>query len=155
MFLISLTLCFISLGLCISNHEILSYMKKNGSWIFYEEREDIKIYIYEKKELPIIKIERKLNLDITRDEIFKTILDIENYNNMFTDKSLYSEFLTSVSDTVFVYQKTKNYIPFIRNRHLIFKLYQVDENILQWVIVNKDNRLYRLKTIFVLKLGPI
>ena len=55
---------------------------------------------------------------------------------------MYSEFVTTISDTIFGYQKTKNYIPFIRNRHLIFKLYQLSKNRLEWTILDKNNQLY-------------
>ena len=48
MFLISTLLFFISWGLCIPNHEILSHMKKNGPWVLYDEYKDITIYMYEK-----------------------------------------------------------------------------------------------------------
>jgi len=130
-------------------------MKKNGPWILYEESEDTKVYFYENEELPIVKVERKLSLSITKDQIFKTILDIENYNSVITNKNLYSEFVIADSDTLFGYQKTKNYVPFIRDRHLIFKLYPVDENRLQWVIVKKDSQLYdkfkhrRIKELYI------
>ena len=92
---------------------------------------------------------------MSKDEIFTTILNVENYNNVLTDKKLYSEFVTADSDTVFGYQKTKNYIPFIRNRHLIFKLYKIDDNRLEWSIIDNDNKLYdrfkhrRIKTLEV------
>ena len=142
MFLTSILLCFISYALCISNNEILLHMEKNASWIFYEEHEGIKIYIYENEELPIIKIEKELDPSITKNQIFETILNLENYNNILTDKNLYSEFVTTISDTIFGYQKTKNYIPFIRNRHLIFKLYQLSKNRLEWTILDKNNQLY-------------
>lgn len=142
MVLISILLCFISCALCISNNEILLRMAKNAPWILYEEREDIKVYVYENKELPIVKIEKELNPTITKNQIFETILNLENYNNILTDKNLYSEFITAISDTVFGYQKTKNYIPFIRNRHLIFKLYQLSQNRLEWTILDQNNQLY-------------
>ena len=46
-------------------------------------------------------------------------------------------------------------MPFIRDRHLIFKLYPIDENRLQWVIINKDSQLYskfkhrRIKELYI------
>ena len=127
---------------CMQNHDILTYMEKNGPWILYEEHKDINIYMYDNPNLPIVKIEKTLDSSLSKNEIFNTILNIENYNNVLTDKKIYSEFVTVDSDTSFGYQKTKNYIPFIRNRHLIFKLYQVDDNRLEWSIIDNDNQLY-------------
>ena len=140
--MISIVSNLIGFGLCISNSEILNYMENKNPWILYSEQQDLKTYIYDDKELQIVKIEKKLNPDITKDQIFETILNLKNYNNVLTDKKLHSEFVKAVSDTVFGYQKTKNYIPFTRNRHLVFKLYQVNENRLEWIIIDKNNRLY-------------
>jgi len=126
----------------MQNHDILAYMEKNGPWILHEERKDINIYMYDNPNLSIVKIEKILDSSLSKHEIFSTILNIENYNNVLTDKKIYSEFVTVDSDTSFGYQKTKNYIPFVRNRHLIFKLYKVHGNRLEWSIVNSDNQLY-------------
>ena len=132
----------ISSVLCMQNYNILTYMEKNGPWILYEEHKDINIYMYDNSGPPIVKIEKTLDSSLSKNEIFSTILNIENYNNVLTDKKIYSEFVTVDSDTSFGYQRTKNYIPFVRNRHLIFKLYKVDDNRLEWSIIDNDNKLY-------------
>ena len=142
MFLVITIFFSINLVLCMQNHDILPYMEKNGPWILYEEHKNINIYMYDNPNLPIVKIEKTLDSSLSKNKIFDTILNIENYNNILTDKKIYSEFVTIDSDTSFGYQKTKNYIPFVRNRHLIFKLYKIDDNKLEWVIVDQSNKMY-------------
>ena len=142
MYLISIIFYFFNLLFCISNNDILLHMKKDNSWIFYDSYKDVNIYMYDNSSLPIVKVERVLNSSLSKDKVFNTILNIENYNNILTDKKIYSEFVAIDSDTSFGYQKTKNYIPFVRNRHLIFKLYKIDDNKLEWVIVDQSNKMY-------------
>ena len=142
MYLVSILFYFFSFLFCISNNEILDHMQRDSSWVFYDKYDDVSIYMHDDPNLPIIKVERILEPALSKDKIFSTILNIEEYNNILTDKSLYSEFVTADSDTVYGYQKTKNYIPFVRNRHLIFKLYKISDNRLEWVIIDKDNPLY-------------
>ena len=140
--LISFIFYFGSFLFSISNDEILLHMERNNTWIFYDQHKDANIYMYDNSDLPIVKVERFLSPALSKDEIFNTILNIENYNTVLTDKKIYSEFVATNSDSSFGYQKTKNYIPFVRNRHLIFKLYKIDNNRLEWVIINKNNKMY-------------
>ena len=142
MYLVSILFYFFSFLFCISNNEILDHMQRDSSWVFYDKYDNVSIYMHDDPNLRIIKVERILEPALSKNKIFTTILNIEEYNNILTDKSLYSEFVTADSDTVYGYQKTKNYIPFVRNRHLIFKLYKISDNRLEWVIIDKDNPLY-------------
>ena len=142
MYLISIIFYFSSFLFCISNNEILVHMHRDMPWVFYDKHDDVSIYMYDDPNLRIVKIEKVLAPNLSKDQIFNTILNVQNYNNVITDRSLYSEFVTVKSDTVYGYQKTKNYIPFVRNRHLIFKLYKISDNKMEWVIIDKNSELY-------------
>lgn len=117
-------------------------MHRDMPWVFYDKHDDVSIYMYDDPNLRIVKVEKVLAPNLSKDQIFNTILNVQNYNNVITDRSLYSEFVTVKSDTVYGYQKTKNYIPFVRNRHLIFKLYKISDNKMEWVIIDKNSKLY-------------
>ena len=127
---------------CTNNNEILSLMNSNTKWKFHSQEDDIKVYINNNKLLPIIKIEKALSLDYDVIDIFNIILDVSNYNDILSNKNLHSEYLINEQDTLYVYQKTHNYIPFIKNRHLVFKLYKHNNFRLEWKIVDADHLLY-------------
>ena len=57
--MISIVSNLIGFGLCISNSEILNYMENKNPWILYSEQQDLKTYIYDDKELQIVKTEKK------------------------------------------------------------------------------------------------
>ena len=95
---------------CTNNNEILSLMNSNTKWKFHSQEDDIKVYINNNKLLPIIKIEKSLSLDYDVSDIFNIILDVSNYNDILSNKNLHSEYLINEQDTLYVYQKTHNYI---------------------------------------------
>ena len=138
---IIIIISIISLFFC-SNDEILLLMNNGSNWELLSQNKDMKIYQNDNENFPIIKIERELTLEYSMHEIFNIIKNVANYNNVLTDRNLYSEFVKTSVDTVYGYQKTYNYIPFTRNRHLIFKLYEKNEYKLEWKIINKNNILY-------------
>ena len=132
---------FLSLVFC-NNNKILSFMNDNSNWTLLSVNGNIKVYQNEDEEFPIIKVEKELSKEYNKNEIFDIILNVPNYNNVLTNRNLYSQFLETSLDTIYGYQKTYNYIPFTRNRHLIFKLYKKNEYKLEWKIINENNVLY-------------
>ena len=134
-------LSFISL-IFSNNDKILSLMNNDSNWKLLSQNQGITVYQHDNEDFPIIKIERELPLDYSMHEIFNIIKNVANYNNVLTDRNLYSELVKTSIDSVYGYQKTYNYIPFTRNRHLIFKLYEKNEYKLEWKIINENNILY-------------
>ena len=132
---------FLSLVFC-NNNKILSFMNDNSNWSLLSVKGNIKVYQNNDEEFPIIKVEKELSKEYNKNEIFDIILNVPNYNNVLTNRNLYSQFLETSLDTIYGYQKTYNYIPFTRNRHLIFKLYKKNEYKLEWKIINENNVLY-------------
>ena len=117
-------------------------MNDDSNWSLLSVNDNIKVYQNEDEEFPIIKVEKELSKEYNKNEIFDIILNVPNYNNVLTNRNLYSQFLETSLDTIYGYQKTYNYIPFTRNRHLIFKLYKKNEYKLEWKIINENNILY-------------
>tara|TARA_B100000809_G_C15033362_1_gene492817 strand:+ start:205 stop:825 length:621 start_codon:yes stop_codon:yes gene_type:complete len=134
-------LFFISMAfvLCSENDFLLNFMNEDNNWMYLDEDHDISIYILENDSLPIIKLEKYSD---SFENIFEIILNVSNYNNILSDRNIYSQYLHEDSDTVYAYQKVKNLIPFTRDRHIIFKIFMVNENRLDWKLINKNNKLY-------------
>jgi hypothetical protein len=134
-------LFFISITFVLSseNDFLLNFMDEDNNWMYLGEDHDISIYILENDSLPIIKLEKYSD---SFGNIFDVILDVSNYNNILSDRNIYSQYLYEESDTVYAYQKVRNLIPFTRNRHMIFKIFIVNKNRLDWKLINRNNKLY-------------
>ena len=121
------------------NDTLLAHMYKDNDWIFIEENEGVAIYMLNNRELSIIRLDKDV---MSAENLFDIVLDISNYNNIFSDKTINTKYLFTTKDTVYAYQIVKNFIPFTRNRHMIFKIYHNGENRVDWQIINKDSKLY-------------
>ena len=134
-------LFFISITFVLSseNDFLLNFMDEDNNWMYLGEDHDISIYILENDSLPIIKLEKYSD---SFGNIFDVILDVSNYNNILSDRNIYSQYLYEESDTVYAYQKVRNLIPFTRNRHMIFKIFIVNKNRLDWKLISRNNKLY-------------
>ena len=127
---------FFSIILSSENLLLLNLMNENSDWVYDYTDDGIEVYIMNNDNIPIIRLEKEISNPIN---LFKTILDIKNYNNILSEKSLTSKFIDEISDTLFCYQITKNFIPFTRNRQLIFKMYKVDDSRIEWYLVNVNH----------------
>ena len=74
-------------------------------------------------------------------DVLETIKSISKYNKIISNKNVTTELLYTDGDTLYCFQKIMNSVPFIRDRQYIFKLYQVNENRIDWYLVNKDHPL--------------
>ena len=91
--------------------------------------------------IPIIKLTKEINL---LNNIFETVLDIENYSQVLSNKKIFTEQINmeASSDTLYGYQKITNLIPFVKNRQIIFKIFKVDNNRLDWKLLNNNDALF-------------
>tara|TARA_B110000263_G_scaffold159684_1_gene138818 strand:+ start:596 stop:1222 length:627 start_codon:yes stop_codon:yes gene_type:complete len=131
-----ISLLFFSVILSSKNLMLLNLMNEKSDWIYDYTDNDINVYILKNDSLPIIRLETEIYNPV---KLFKTILDIRNYNNILTERTVTSKFIAERSDTLFCYQITKNLIPFTRNRQLIFKMYEIDDNRIEWYLVNENH----------------
>ena len=61
-----------------------------------------------------------------------------------------------MSDTLYGYQKITNLIPFVKNRQIIFKMFKIGDNRLDWKLLDKDDSFfdkYRHKSNKILSYG--
>ena len=139
---------FIALSVFIStiysysvNDDLLSNMNDKKNWLYQYTSNDIKVYKLDNDSIPIIKLTKVIE---SSDKIFETILNIDNYNKIISNKKIFTKIISfnENSDTLYVYQKVSNIIPFVKNRHLIFQMFQINDNRLDWKLLNKNNILF-------------
>ena len=84
------------------------------------------------------------------------IQSISSYNNIITNKNIYTEQVLQEEDTLFAFQRISNSIPFVRDRQYILKMYPVGDSRIDWYIINKNNSLlveYLNKSVHTLTYG--
>ena len=134
--LYSIYIIFIGLFFPSDNKLLLTLMNENANWIYEYTDEDIKVSVVNNDSIPIIRLEKTMK---NIDGLLEIILNVKDYNNVLTERTLTSKYIGEVADTTYGYQITKNYIPFTRNRHLIFKMYKTGENRIEWVLLDKEH----------------
>ena len=134
------------LFLCIvysssDNDIILSNMNNETKWSYQYTIDDIKVYKMNNDSIPIIKLTKQTE---SLNDIFEVILDINNYNQVISNKNFFTKRINIKieSDTLYGYQKISNLIPFIKNRQIIFKLFRVNDNRLDWKLLNSNDILF-------------
>lgn len=140
----------VCLSLLFSNNShILTKMIDSMNWDFrYTTEDGIKVFRLDNDSFPVIKIHKDIDSSM-KNKIFDTIRDIENYHLIISNKNISTQNLTteSISDTLYVYQSITNMIPFVKNRHIIFKMYMSSKNRLNWELVNENSsRFDRFRT---------
>ena len=140
-FLIILLICIVFSK--SGNDIILSNMSKEKNWIYkYKTSDNISVYKLNNDSFPIIKLSKEL--DNSYSSIFQTILSIEKYDSIISNKSFSTKQINknNNSDTVYVYQKITNIIPFIKNRQIIFKIFKSSDNSLSWKLLKSSDNLF-------------
>ena len=136
---IKLIITFVSFCFGISSMDVLEMLDDSVLWKLKKNEGQTKIYSCEsdKNNLKIIKIEQEI--EYTNEQIFDVIQNIDNYNNIISNSSLYSKLIKAHNDTLWGYQLVKNSIPFTRDRQYVFKMYKLSQNKLVWIIDEQFN----------------
>mgnify|MGYP001236716373 FL=1 len=123
-----------------NSSEILSDFNTNFDWVLVEEKNNMKIFEYNNPSCDCLysKIEQPVNYN--EKDILNVISSIDKYNIVIKNKSLNTELIDIEDDTIYAYQIIKNSIPFIRDRQYVFKMYYINENHLEWMIVDENSR---------------
>ena len=123
------------------NDILLSNMNHEEHWTYQYTIDDIKVYKMNNDSIPIIKLTKEMK---SFNNIFETILNIDNYNQVISNKKIFTEEINvrTVSDTLYGYQKITNLIPFVKNRQIIFKMFKVGDIRLDWKLLDKDDSLF-------------
>ena len=125
----------------LDNNQLLSAMNNEENWVYHYTLDDIRIYRIEHDSLSIIKLVKDVEIS---NDILNVIAKISDYNNVISNKKIFTEevILDIPSDTIYGYQKVSNIIPFIKNRHIIFKMFRVEENRLDWQLLHHTDALF-------------
>tara|TARA_B100001750_G_scaffold131616_1_gene104654 strand:- start:787 stop:1410 length:624 start_codon:yes stop_codon:yes gene_type:complete len=122
------------------NFNLLNLMINDDSWKFVKENSGFVIYEKDIDDNQMLLIKKETNL--AKETIFSIIRNVENYSNVLTSQNVISEFLGINQDTIFGYQKYVNFMPFTRDRQIIFKMFDIDEDKIAWIVINRENQLY-------------
>ena len=108
------------------NFNLLNLMINDDSWKFVKENSGFVIYEKDIDDNQMLLIKKETNL--AKETIFSIIRNVENYSNVLTSQNVISEFLGINQDTIFGYQKYVNFMPFTRDRQIIFKMVDINED---------------------------
>ena len=124
----------------LNSPDILKNIHNNNGWVeSYRTNDGKTVYQYKSKKenTKFIKIEKQVNY--SSKDIFDVIQAIGNYNEIISNNNIYTELVDQYNDTLYAYQKITNSIPFTRDRQYIFKMYKVNDNRIDWYIINNNN----------------
>ena len=137
-------ICFLFLTNLFSydNLSLINDLYYNTMWEKYDinkQKQEIFISNNAEKNIEYIKIEQIVDFD--KNELFAIIKNLNSYNQIVSNKKISTDLIFSKNDTLYGHQLITNMIPFIRNREYVFKMYMIDENRLDWVLLNEGNVL--------------
>ena len=133
---------FVSFLVCYDNVSLLNDLYYNTDWKKYnrsKNNQEIYVRNSSKKNVEYIKIEQVVEFD--KQKLFASIKNLKSYDEILSNKKISTQLVHSEEDTLYGYQLISNMIPFIRNRQYVFKMYMINENRLDWILVNKDSMI--------------
>lgn len=137
-----LIVIFFTFSFSFESLDVLNAINEELNWNLYEQYEDGKI-VYQSNEILngviVTKIEQKIKHKA--EDIMEIILDIDKYNTIISNKNVSSYLDSSLNDTIYAYQKITNMIPFIRDRQYVFKMYKINENKINWYILDNKSSI--------------
>tara|TARA_B100000029_G_scaffold193768_1_gene191871 strand:+ start:870 stop:1484 length:615 start_codon:yes stop_codon:yes gene_type:complete len=137
-----LIVLFFTFSFSFESRDVLNAINGELNWNLYEEYENKK-FVYQSNEILdgviVTKIEQKVNYKAK--DIIDIILNINQYNTIISNKNIASSLDSSINDTIYAYQKITNMIPFVRDRQYVFKMYKVNENKINWYILDEKNSI--------------
>ncbi len=137
-----LIVLFFTFSFSFESRDVLNAINGELNWNLYEEYENKK-FVYQSNEILdgviVTKIEQKVNYKAK--DIIDIILNINQYNTIISNKNIASSLDSSINDTIYAYQKITNMIPFVRDRQYVFKMYKVNENKINWYILDEKKSI--------------
>ena len=122
------------------NQYLLDSMLDDYSWKFLDKKKEF--FIYEKEYLDNKIYMVKKEVYIEKEKIFSVVSDLGNYSNVLTSKNVINDYLGVVNKKKYGYQQFTNFIPFIKNRQIIFEMSLNDDNIISWVLLDGSHPLF-------------
>tara|TARA_B100001778_G_scaffold331327_1_gene335534 strand:+ start:25 stop:693 length:669 start_codon:yes stop_codon:yes gene_type:complete len=130
-------LFFSTLIISNDNLVLLQSLENNEDWSLIDMRKD-SIRVYEKKvegmDLSALKVEKII--DFNPKLIFETIMDINNYPYIMENPDVTSFIIGQRDNMIYAYNHFPIPLPFIEDRHYIFKIKQVSDTQINWHLVD-------------------
>ena len=130
-------LFFSTLIISNDNFVLLQSLENNEDWSLIDMRKD-SIRVYEKKvegmDLSALKVEKII--DFNPKLIFETIMDINNYPYIMENPDVTSFIIGQRDNMIYAYNHFPIPLPFIEDRHYIFKIKQVSDTQINWHLVD-------------------
>ena len=122
-----------------SNQILLNYLKDDNEWILIDSQND-NTRIFEKNipkmSLNALKVEKII--EINPEEVFKVVMDIENYSDVMDNESMVSYIIGVKDNHIYAYNSFSIPIPFINDRHYFFKINRISDNEINWTLVSRE-----------------
>ena len=140
--MIRLLLMLFLLGSLYSNinQNLLDSMLDDYSWKFLDKKKGFSIYEKEYLDNKIYMVKKEVYIE--KEKIFSVVSDLGNYSNVLTSRNVINDYLGVVNKKKYGYQQFTNFIPFIKNRQIIFEMSLNDENIISWVLLDGSHPLF-------------
>ena len=132
---------FLSFLFC-DNSSLINDLYYNTVWDKYdvnEKKQEIFVGSSSTKNVEYMKIQQLVEFD--KQKLFSLIKNLNLYDQIISNKKISTKLIYSENDTLYGHQLITNMIPFIRDREYVFKMYMVDENRLDWILLKMDNIL--------------
>ena len=130
-------LFFSTLIISDDNLLLLKSLENNEDWSLIDIRKD-SIRVYEKRvdgmDLSALKVEKII--DFNPKLIFETIMDINNYPYVMENPDVTSFIIGQRDNMIYAYNHFPVPLPFIEDRHYIFKIKQTSDTQINWHLVD-------------------
>tara|TARA_Y100001968_G_scaffold321423_1_gene355790 strand:- start:940 stop:1608 length:669 start_codon:yes stop_codon:yes gene_type:complete len=119
------------------NLKLVEILKDNEDWQLIDLRND-SIRVYEKsiENMPLkaLKVEKIINFN--PDFILQTIMDINQYPKIMSNSDITSFIIGQRNNMIYAYNHFPIPLPFIEDRHYIFKIRRVSKTEVYWHLVD-------------------
>ncbi len=141
-----LYILFISLSFLYSNSNLvlLNQLKESEGWVLIKNRTD-SIRVYEKNitDMNLKAFKVKKIVSINPENILNTVMNINKYPDVMSNSDMVSFIIGKKKDYIYAYNHFSIPIPFIDNRHYIFKIQKSSANQIEWLLID-DNKVKSL-----------
>ena len=122
-----------------NNLVILNSLKDSDNWILIDNRPD-SILVFEKniekQNLNALKVQKVINS--SSNNIIDIIMNVTEYPKIMSDSEMLSFQIGKKGDFLYAYNNFPSKLPFISDRHYVFKLNKISASKVEWTLVSSD-----------------
>lgn len=122
-----------------NNLVLLNSLKDSDNWMLINNRSD-SILVFEKniekQNLNALKVQKVINS--SSNNIIDIIMNVAKYPEIMSDPEILSLQIGKKGNFLYVYNHFPSKLPFISDRHYIFKLSKVSTSKIEWTLISSD-----------------